>query len=344
MEKELSLGNPILKCYQKGRFITMMLSQLKNTLPWIYYSNMQICCHKLNEKREPFVIDVCNSVAPFLTKEWDACPYIHDNSYSLERINEKYRSITEYIIECINHQEYVHFCVNTDYIKAYSKKKYRKNGMHDIFISGYDLQSKCVIAYDYFQIDYEKKYIPFNEIEDATSNLYKCDGIDDYVGGIHSLSLQEPSKFSLYSADCINIKNIVRKMYEIKNPESSEVNNLMKVRAEGDSINLFGLKVYDEFVQYLSLEIIENQFDYRPFYVIKDHLQIIHNAIEYFSMPYLEESGELLEISTQLALIALKMWVCRKYDNRERLITYVKNIKNMEKDLIDKILAYYKFI
>lgn len=157
MRKELCLGKEILRCYQKGRFMTMMLSQNKNTLPWVYYNNMQICRHKLNDRGEPFVLDICNSVAPFITKEWDACPYIRDNSYSIGRIKEKYCSISKYIEECLVHNEYVHCCLNVSYITCYDKKKYPQNSMHDIFIFGYDDEKKEFMGYDYFSDDYEKK-------------------------------------------------------------------------------------------------------------------------------------------------------------------------------------------
>ncbi len=342
MKKELKLGEPILKCYQKGRFMTMMLSQNKNTLPWIFYNNMQICCHKLNERGEPFVIDLCNAVAPFITKEWDACPYIHDNSFSIERIKEKYNCVVDYLIDCINHKEYVHFCLNTSYVKAYN---YPTNKMHDIFISGYDTDISVFVAYDFYSGNYERRLVPFAEIEQAILHIDECDDIGDYANGIHSFSLQDCYQFSYYGADDINVYNIVQKMFEILNPSYSEPRNMIIVRKEGNKINSFGLKVYDEYIGYLKSGVVkdnESKFDYRPFYVIKDHLQIINSSIEFFNMPFKKEIEELLKISINLATVALKMSVTRREIDKEYLCDILQQIKGKEEMLLNNIIKYYK--
>lgn len=343
MKIELELGNPILKCYQKGRVMTMMLSQNKCALPWIYYNNLQICCHKINDKGEEFVIDVCNPVAPFLTKEWDACPYIRDNSYSIERVLEKNSSIVNYLIDCLNHREYTYFCLNTSYVSAYNKKKYPPNIMHDIFICGYDDMNKYFIGYDYFDDAYEKKNIPFNEIEKAILEINSCVGIKDYVNGIHSFLLQECYVFSHFKADYLNLYHMLDKMYEIIIPELSEASKLMSRRTEGLNMNFFGIKVYDELCIYLKSVKMDSNFDYRPFYVIKDHLQILHDTIQFFDMPLHEESKELLKSGNVLTAMALKAFINYSPSLIEILQNNVIKIKKMELQLITNLLQKFDY-
>ena len=343
MKIELDLGSPILKCYQKGRFMTMMLSLNKRSLPWVYYNNLQICCHKINDKGEDFVVDVCNSVAPFLTKEWDACPYIRDNSYQIDRVIENYGCIVNYLIDCLNHHEYTHFCLNTSYVHAYNKKRYYSNMMHDIFVSGYDDVEGFFIGYDYFEDDYEKKNIPFDEIEEAVLNINKCTGIKDYANGIHSFLMQECYEFSCFRADYLNANHMLYKMYEIIYPELSEVSNLMKWRVEGSNINSFGIKVYDELCIYLNTIEMVNKFDYRPFYVIKDHLQILHDTIQFFKMPLYEESKELLKLGNLLSATALKVFISQKLASNKVLQANVLQIKEMEINLITNMLKVFDF-
>lgn len=344
MRKELSLGKAILRCYQKGRFMTMMLSQNESTLPWIYYNNMQICCHKLNEKGQTFVLDICNSVAPFVTKEWDACPYIRDNSYSIERIREKYSSISQYIVECIVHNEYVHCCLNVSYITWYDKKRYPPNSMHDIFIFGYDDEKEEFMGYDYFSDDYERKSIPFCEMENAILHIVECEGTGDYANGIHSFLLQEPYVFFLFSADDLNINHILQKMYEILYIQYSEVNNMVSKSKEGTEINIFGLAVYDELCDYLSSNIeVDGRFDYRPFSVIQDHMQIICDAIKYFGIPFIGESENLLQLAIEMAHVGIKESIKHKRENIIYLCQRVIELKDEENALLMNVLKYYQY-
>lgn len=344
MKKELSLGQPILKCYQKGRMMTMMLSQNKNALPWIYYNNMQICCHTLNEKRENFVMDICNAVAPFITKEWDVCPYIRDNSYTIERILDSYSRITDYIKKCLDNEEYVYCCLNTKYIGAYNKNVYKNNVMHDIFICGYN-DNMTFICYDYFDDDYIKCNIPFDEIENAIKNTSECINIEDYVNGIHSFLLQNPSHFSFFTANDINREHILQKLFEIITPTYSEARNLMVKRMNGKQIHAFGLDVYEKYANYIQNDNnLDVFYDYRPFYVIKDHITIINDVIKHFDMPFAEKSNALYDMSNQLTVIALKERIKPLERGREKVSKKIMDIKIMEEELINSILIYYRYV
>lgn len=341
MGKELNLGYPILKCYSKGRMLSMILSQNRDMLPWLYYNNMQLSSHTVNEKGESFVIDICNAVAPFIIKEWECCPYIRNNTFNYNYIKEKYGKLATYIKECIDNNEYVYFCLNTSYVSAYDNDKYNENRVHDIFVCGYN-DDQTFICYDYFGVKYEKRNIPFAEIETALLHLDESMNTYDYVNGIHSLLIQEPHQFSFFSAKDINRNHIIQKMFEIVYVEYSEVNNMMLRRENGDKIHTFGLNVYDELAKYFQKNSF-NDFDCRPFYVIKDHLKIICDAIAFFDIPFVEESQEIYRKSNELAVYVMKEYLSHRNKNVDVIINKIMTIKNKEYELFKLIFEFYNY-
>lgn len=182
-------------------------------------------------------------------------------------------------------------------------------------------------------------------MENAILHIVECEGIDDYANGIHSFLLQKPYVFSLFSADDLNINNILQKMYEILYVQYSEAYNMMSKRKEGIGINVFGLAVYDELCSYLNNNMdVDNRFDYRPFSVLQDHIQIICDAIKYFSIPFISESESLLQLSKELSHVSIKESIRHKKTNISYLCQGISEMKNSENILLTNILKYYQYI
>lgn len=93
--------------------------------------------------------------------------------------------IVDFIINAIDHSSYVCLMLDTYHIRAYKHNYQTHHIFHDMFVYGYDLRNKTFNAADFFNVNYGKETVTFEELREA---FYSSTPIGDQYDGFTGCS------------------------------------------------------------------------------------------------------------------------------------------------------------
>lgn len=223
----------------------------------------------------------------------------------------KWISVIDFIIDCINSNNYLHTMINYFYVpisKHYNKFVFN----HDVLVYGYDSNEEMLYILDFFNDGkYTSKRISFSDFNQAFS---KCNILsdEDYLHGMVRLY-----KFNNKYDYKFNIKNIVNSIrsYLFSNiPEYWDIYNTDDMEDTD-----FGVEIYTTLKNYIINKMSkgEDYIDRKPFYMLYDHKKIMCLRLK-----YLNEQGYF-----------------KKYDNNNNIIEFTK-IETKAKIMVELIIKY----
>lgn len=97
------------------------------------------------------------------------CPLLTHQRISKKMIEKKWDSISDFLIEMLDEEQYIYLLLKTDVIPEYENYH---GDVHDALIYGYDTDSRRFLTADFFRNGkYSTQEIPFEKIEKATEHF-----------------------------------------------------------------------------------------------------------------------------------------------------------------------------
>ncbi len=178
MQNVLPVRYPLITTLPQIADIISILGYYPETKPWICNNFIQLVFYNkpMADKNTSTIslrggfLEIYNRIehSPFFP-----CPFIQKKYLLRKEAENKWNSITDFIIYNINHGQYVYLCIDMYYIPYYLNNFEKRHGRHLLFIYGYDLMQKLLYIADFFENGkYKFKTISFDIFEEA---YYKLD-------------------------------------------------------------------------------------------------------------------------------------------------------------------------
>lgn len=310
--KVLPFTYPEITAFPYHANIFAILRNYNDTLPWFYTYYIQLE-YQPTEKGAGR-LDFCTA---WPTGHIRNCPWLNSSIVSKRFIKKKWCSIIDYIIDCIDDENYILCDVDEYYISHYVR--YHKiNYQHEIFIYGYDESEKELFVADFFETSnkYQFKRVKFQDFQDAYDSLEHRNMYDN-VQGVMSLAYQESGKFYFD----LNLVCELMKDY-ISSKNSNYRYRLIDYRLNDDY--LYGITIYDYLIKHI--QTLENKDmsvdikDIRTYHILWEHKKLMSMLIG-----YLIEQNFL-------------------HDCKDILKNYKKEVENIAHDIRNRFIKYgYKF-
>lgn len=273
---------------------------------------------------------------------WEICPYLFVRSIDRVTINTFDIKIVDFVISSINRNCYCYLYVKTDEIEAYKNRK----GSHDLFIYGYDLQDEIFYCADYFESNYEKAKIPFEQVKKGYANfnehpLPAFDGILTITNDLPIYYQKRLQQYETYFSE----QNYIRIIIEL-------INEYLHYRWNDkymfDSKEfVYGIDLYDTYIEYFKSCDYFDRDIVNSLCLFSDHKKIIHELCLYFDLSN-NTKGIWSNIKTQLITLILKYikWgFDSKISIKNEIISSLLELKTMDmramlltlKELQDKV-------
>ena len=320
MKKILSVHKPPITSYMTHAPVLSILSNDDKYLPWFFLNYIQM-------RVRDDGIDFYN----FYTAHY-SCPFFDTTYLSRDFISKHIRdkSITEFLIKCIDDGYYVIALIDTSFIKLYPSKK--AGDTHPIFIYGYDENNKTFNVADFFDRGkYSFEIAPFNEIELAYIN---CDNDKHWQKGIHLLGRIEYDKV-YFPSNFVDLLNKYIQGNETSVPYNHLPNNYVT----------FGLEsCYNRAMEEIMKFKSSQYYDNRLFPIFCEHKVVLKMMCEYLSDHGCEEMNQLREGYNELyekAFILRNKWIkCnRQQTNDVYNESELLKLKNLEINLIKRTIV-----
>lgn len=325
MEKKiLTISSPFCDCYSKLGALSSILANSKLSYDWFLINYMQLLFTGIDEDGWVW-LELCGDFFPNTGYEWEYCPYI--NSVGIENQEISNGNIREFLISNLCDNKYIYCNIDRFYIKEYRYSQ--EHLLHDLLILGFDYQKKSYLCADYFDVKYEIKGIPFEEIENAFRGKF-CFKENDRI----------PQTF-LWEYVCEKHGDEEKHTDHLK--KSLITLRESKEFVFGDKANIersfkgFGHYAYDLIIEKILSDIFPS-WDVRPFYAIRDHLKIMIELAARYDIHY--DVSELVRFSNLICVLGLKRVKTKKVENR--LCSLINDIKEEECRYIDHLLHELK--
>ena len=308
-----------------------ILQCVQYTYNYIYSSFIQIiCCKK-------------NGAISFYDFNYRYCPLLNIQRISKEFMKEQSNYI-ESIKFFINKGYYLYMLVNPKYISIYHSEE---DWCHDLFVFGYDDESRSFHIADNFTGKYEQRTCSYQELENAINNLpYDKEGYLGFNGCIELLSNNKDMKYvePFLKENIIRIKDSFSNYvegYGAWNDSSLE----MRVEPYGYNKFQYGIDCYQFLIDNLLEKGISN-IHFPSYFLIYDHKKHIQRIIFYLEETgrlkngklYKEKVDELVKMSDINVNLILKDRVVYSKRTEERIIENYKKMEFIERVMIERML------
>lgn len=341
-EIKLYMKEPIITCYPNHANLLSVISQNKDYLPWVYSTYIQLFCDRNDYKKNYLRLDF------YTNNILELCPFISHQKISRELLGKISNiSVAEYIISCLEEGYYCYFLIDTYFIEKYGNHN-RYHYVHDIFVFGVNLERKVFYAADNFKNGkYSFEEIPIQQIVKGYYEL-ENNNLIDWLEGVHLIKYRVKNDyFGLTQKYQFDIEKVVTELEDYINsfqtPKRYANPHEQWIIYAADMA--FGVDVYETIIQFLEHS---NDYDLRPLYVLSEHKKIMLKRLE-----YLENSGYLQgDFSSEFTRIEREtMIINNKYLKdrflgvtipNKRVIEKLRNIKNQERDILEKVILSIK--
>lgn len=332
----LPVCNPMITTYTQHAHLLSILTNYEQTYQWIFGNYIQLYINKdYKINWGDFYFPATNDTRPSDTCKWLISQKIHRDI-----VATKWESVIDFIIECIDLNNYVHTMINYFYVPV--SDRFNKLHMHhDVFIYGYDLSKEILYVSDFFREGkYSRETISFSDFSLAFST-YNLTKNPDYLNEMIYLYKFNDDYKNIYKFSFDSILNSIKNYLFSSVPEYWDIYDY-----EGDKCDKdFGMGIYSTLKNYAK-DISNSEtslFDIRPFYLLYDHKRIMTLRLEYlYKQGYLAEfdSDNIMRYSEVEANARDVVNVVVKYDvqkdegrNNKNLIEILINIlNNIEKE------------
>ena len=328
-EKKLQISKPILNAYPHHANIIAILNSNPNEMPILFNHYTQLV-YNTEIDRLDFSIGMH---IPSFIKNY---PLIYSHSISRSFVSKKWKSITEFIMECINDGYYVQFIVDTYHIGAYEEFYNRIHFEHNILIYGYNQVEDIFYAADSFvHGKYSFECVSFSELEKSYSKNLPYDWLD----GIVLLKVKDDP----YTAFWYDVEHIAVEIENYLESEPSAMINIFETGRRNELLHYYGVTVYDKIAEYIQHNRTFNfEYDIRIFYVLLDHKHYLQYMLyELYKVKRVERADYYynrfreLESDTQKLINAvLKYNVTAEDSILDMIINKLQEIKEKEKEIL----------
>lgn len=297
-------------------------------LNWLATNFIQLYCYK---DFDIHAIPLNYNAGLYLNDDfYSFCPYLRVQNIKYSLLKKNNISITKFIIEALNDDNYVDVYLNEYYVpqgKGYGKYDY----YHGNMIYGYDLQTEIfnIVGYD------ENSLVRHSEI---TFKQFEKAIIEDGREGWYRTGLLSIFKLHPYFTYTFNVKLMITQLEDYINSKNS-LNGFYLMENE-DSRVVHGISVYD----YLKENITNFQRDVRPLHVIWEHKKMMlirlnylkfHNLINNNDFEFLySEYSSIERIAVQTRNLQLKNNLGSKMNYMELIKKNIEIIKSREMNTI----------
>jgi hypothetical protein len=337
IKKVLPVNYPMITSYTQHAHLLSILSNYECTYPWIYSNYIQLY---INEDYKNNWGDFYFPF-PYELRPSDTCKWIFTQKIHRDVVNCKWESIINFIIECINSNNYVHTMINFFYV-ALSSRYNKVHLNHDILIFGFDLNEEVLYVSDFFGVGkYSYEKISFLDFSRAYSS-YSLSKNQDYLNGM--VYLYKFNAKSDYQFSIKNISNSIKSYLYSSIPEYWDCYN----RDNREDI-VFGMEIYTTLKNYIAKKRSsrESDIDIRPFYMLYDHKKIMLLRLKYlYGHNYYKNYNSeniigITEIETQASDVVnllIKYNVSKNNIILDKVVNILNNIEKNEKNILEQYI------
>ena len=277
------------------------------------------------------------------------CPFLIQNSISRTFLEGTRISLPELLIDALKDQHYIFCCVNKFYIPHYVE--YHKIKIpHHLIVYGYDTEEKIFFIADFIKGKFRQFTCTSSELEDGIRfcNIENLDQYDSYMGVELFKSYLDPIFF-------VKLNNKIP--YEFnRNLLLCSLNRYIEGQPpQGLDYIPYGLRINELAFGLSLLDICKtiiketNEFDVKPFYLMKMHKQIMEQRLCYLANnKYIHNIDECLFVNSQLMQLYTTLYMLvLKFDMTSwksiasnKLIDLIQEAEKLEHHNTDAIISH----
>ena len=275
-KKILSLNDSPYDTYNSQRNLHSILltSDDENDAAWVYNAFIQVFSTKKLHTNMVFNYNIDSS---HTTTMYDKCLLLECFNICDELVPITAKDISELCVDFINNDFYITLTVDKHHIKKYGVEK-ESTYFHDIFIYGYDLENRQLLAIDYFNNMPQNHWITFEELKNAYESGKTL------VGFVNGMFIMRKTAKYRWRFDINNYKENIEAyincqpmvLYNYKYDERYDY-------GYNDRTNsYFGLDCYKTF--HLTLDESEKYrigYSMNLFHLLMKHKLLLMNSVEY---------------------------------------------------------------
>ena len=241
----------------------------------------------------------------------------------------------------------MYFNVDTTFITNY--RGFNKGHIsHDIFVFGYNKKRLCFNVADNFDSGrYSFEETSFKEIEKGYLNIDETQ-LGDWLEGVELISYRKKdSYFEIHHEYAFDIVQVRGFLNDYLTGASTTEGHRVATEQWKHGKDFYGLKVYEQISNYICMfRRGEIYFDYRPFFVLREHKIIMQSRISYMiANGYLRGGDKISERCDEIAKLATVingLWIKYGITKDDALIKKVEEKKAvivvLEKALLEQML------
>ena len=333
--KTLPVTYPMITTYTQHAQLLSILESYEFTKGWIFSNFIQLYMNRdYKHNWGDFYFPL-----PYELRPSDTCKWILSQKIKRETVVKKWASATDFAVDCINSDNYVHTMLNYYYVPSSVRYK-RLNLLHDMLIYGYDLDEKVFYIADFFRNGkYCYEVISFSDFEQAF-NTYNIATNHDYLNGL--IYLYNVNKNCDYEFSIHNITSSIKAYLDNSIPEYWDKYN----RKNSENI-VFNREVYNTLINYITAKMDDrSEIDIRPFFLLADHKKMMCLRIRYLcEQGYFKHNSQnenqLDEIERKaktLVTVIIKYNITRNESCKSKAIALMNHIDKTEYDVLKQYI------
>lgn len=261
--KRINFEIPLVDAYPHHALVMGLLESNIYDLPYLWERYIQLVLEKKYFRMD---FSIALNVREYIT----SCPLLEKYIIPREMIYANWKSCVEFLKESICEGYAIYGLVDTCYIKAYRDNYGVCHNLHDILIHGFDEKEKSFYASDNFcHGKYSTCMVSYSEVK----NAFNVERADDWLEGVFLIQ----KKNALGMGMNYNICHVKEEIDNYLKSNPSEWINTYEWerRLQGEEYK-YGISVYNELIEHILNNRKDNIFfDIRPFYVLKQHKQVL---------------------------------------------------------------------
>ncbi len=346
MKKILYMQYPPITSYPTHANLLACLSQYEDYLEWFFENYMNIYTNTHPDYIDGSYVDF------FAPIPWRSNPHLHSQRLSRELFDVMKTGLVDFFINAIDQGNYIFLYLNRFYLSA-SYTYQKNNDVHDVFIYGYDKDSKLFNIADFFAYSkYTLATASFDEITSAYKGYnddWKESEFD--LRNVDGIVLIKPLLSAAYSYKVTNTLQGL-KDYLGGTTTSGCYSFGYRIDCEYDEFhslkNSFGVNIYHYLEKYLiSLGTCDQYIDYRGFYVIYEHKKLLKLYLEYLESKWLLDVSELKNLLKPVltGTQALYLYFMKKtLSNDQNYADAIQKVNAIQQDDIKFISGLIDFL
>ncbi|MDD2362493.1 MAG: transposase [Oscillospiraceae bacterium] len=258
---------PVTSYHYHSDLLSIILDH-KESEGWLMNNYIQLYAMPPSDKNNFFRIDYY-----FPYSVWKSCPLIYYQRVNDKFIKDKWDSIIDFLIYCINKDCYAYIDYDRYFIPCMNAyNSYHVN--HDMFIYGYDSDKRQFHVAEYSN---DNKYtyftINFEDLKLGYESANKEHNHNNIVNGIEIISY-----YNRYGDLPISIDYIIQGIKDYLN--STSTNSIINPHGRWEFVrysSVYGVEVYKNIYYYLETFLAQNpdKTDTHPLHVCHEHKQIM---------------------------------------------------------------------